>query len=336
MNSDWKTALRQAASEYSAPEPPRGCIPCSQKRAERLQDTPSAPPIAVVIASRQEGDALRRTVDAVKADRSNVRDIVVVDDGSEPPEPVFTVRMAEPRGSARARRVGCASASEDCQVIVVMDAHMSFERRGTLDLLGAEAIKQQAVVYAVCNGHAGCVLRQDGGILVPKWANRKEREEARMPETPLLRTTSLMGACYAFPRAVLERIGGWPALPGTMGWQELAVSLILARCGVPMFCHLAAHVRHDFREKPPFPCPAPAYWVNLAAAYRLAFSGRMWREVWRPRLAALRLQKGQGPVPEPCLQSVESGAFTRYRDALQERFTVEEVDLLIGGYAPCQ
>ena len=57
----------------------------------------------------------------------------------------------------------------------------------------------------------------------------------------------MMGAFYAIPRTVLDRFGGWPALPNFHGAQELAVALLAAAHQVPILFNSNVALWHLFR-----------------------------------------------------------------------------------------
>ena len=140
----------------------------------------------------------------------------------------------------------------------------------------------------------------------------------------------MLGAFYAIPKTILDRFGGWPALPNHQGAQELAVALLAAANQVPILFHNNVALWHLFRGKktgvyPPFEMQGIGSWLGYAAAWRLVLDDAHWKD-YRARLAA-----GQGPhgqIPEEILAQVETEEFNRYRADVQSRFKLTSDELL--------
>ena len=119
-----------------------------------------------------------------------------------------------------------------------------------------------------------------------------------------------------------------------MGFEEEALALLAIAHNLPILCITNSSPWHVFRGQGCDPIPAPysqaedRYLVNLAAVYRLCFDEKMWRERWRPLLAAHKLETQSAPVPEFVLREVESEGFTAYRDAMQATFDLSSEEIL--------
>ncbi len=342
------------------------CEPCKEKLLAAMK-APQAPSvsgrsplsaahcsISVVIASLNEKDLLTATVASVKHDCPDA-EIIVVDDASDQPEPVVTIRNPRRLGGPRSRRLGALRATGD--VVIFLDAHNALDwetacwfaakhpdigpvkpqfkelldRPDKLRALAEAALDKQAIVYGGCLfscGRAGASLVPEKGLYGGRWVSR------RKPLAPdeLWRTPGMMGAFYAIPRAVLDRFGGWPALPNLHGAQELAVTLLAIAHGVPIYFHNGVALWHLFRGAktgvvPPFHTTMDnGAWLGYAAAWRLVLDDAHWAD-FRARMAA-----GQGPhgaIPESVLREAESEEFNRYRADAQSRFAVKDSEELL-------
>jgi hypothetical protein len=343
-----------SAERISAPVIARrdltNCPPCKEAMLARTKAW--ACRISVVIASLNERESLVATVASVKGDCPDA-EIIVVDDASTAPEPVFAIRNPKRIGGPRSRRLGALRAAGDA--VIFLDAHNALDwetacwiarrhpeagpvrpefkevldRPNKIRTLAAAAIERQAIVYGGCMfscGRAGACLVPENGLLGGRWMNRRPD----LPKVELWPTSLLMGAFYAIPRTVLDRFGGWPALPNWHGAQELAVALLAAAHQVPILFHGEVALWHLFRGKktgvnPPFAMPEWGAQLGYAAAWRLALDDAHWKD-YRARLAA-----GQGPhgkIPEHVLAQVESDEFNRYRADVQSRFKLTSDELL--------
>jgi len=335
------------------------CAPCKEKmlaamKADGLSSPVHRPSsISVVIASLNERENLVATVASVKSD-CPAAEIIVVDDGSKFPEPIATIRNPKRLGGPRSRRLGALRATGD--VVIFLDAHnaldwetacwfaeqypeippvrlefkAALDRPHKLRTLAAAALERQAIVYGGCMftcDRAGACLVPEKGLLGGRWMKRRPD----LPKLELWPTSLLMGAFYAIPRTVLDRFGGWPALPNYHGAQELAVALLAAAHQVPILFHDGVALWHLFRGSKtgvsvPFGTTMEnGTWLGYAAAWRLVLDDAHWED-YRARLAA-----GQGPhgaIPEHVLAQVETDEFNRYRADAQSRFKLNSDELL--------
>jgi glycosyltransferase involved in cell wall biosynthesis len=311
--------------------------------------------ISVVIASLNEADNLVATVASVKHDCPEA-EIIVVDDASPKPEPIAMIRNPKRLGGPRSRRLGGLRATGD--VVIFLDAHNALDwetacwfarrypeigpikpefkamldRPHKLRTLAAAAMEREAIVYGGCmfsTGRAGACLVHENGMLGGRWMKRRPD----LPPLELWPTSLLMGAFYAIPRTVLmEKFGGWPALPNYHGAQELAVALLAAAHQVPILFHDGVALWHLFRGyKPGYVKPTfdmnmeNGAWLGYAAAWRLVLDDAHWKDY------RSRMRDGQGPhgeIPEHVLAQVETDEFGRYRADVQSRFKLNSDELL--------
>ncbi len=313
----WKVQSANSKLQ-NAPAPPHAdltdCPPCKEKMLAAMKS--AACKISVVISSLNERENLLATVASVKHDCPEA-EIIVVDDGSTVPEPVVTIRNPKRIGGPRSRRLGALRATGD--VVIFLDAHNALDwetacwfaqrypeigpvkpefkemldRPHKLRTLAAAAMERQAIVYGGCMfscGRAGASLVPEKGMLGARWVVRRKD----LPPLDLWPTSLMMGAFYAIPRTVLDRFGGWPALPNFHGAQELSVALLAAAHQVPILFHSNVALWHLFRGKktgvyPPFEMQGIGSQLGYAAAWRMVLDDAHWKD-YRARLKA-----GQGP-----------------------------------------
>jgi hypothetical protein len=151
----------------------------------------------------------------------------------------------------------------------------------------------------------------------------------------VLETAAMNGGCYFGSRRAWERIGGYPQLPGYFGFEEETLALIAAAHKIKILCACQMSPWHLYRGQGIDPVPRPYVTSsdkeleNLAAVYRIAFSERMWHDVWRERLMKCQLPGRNSSVPLWVIGEVEQNeALTAYRDDLQKDFILHDEELL--------
>jgi len=142
---------------------------------------PAQPLVSVIVASREEGDEIRQTVDSALDAATGPLEVLVVDDASKdgscdglstlgrPGAEVRVLRSETPLGAGRARNAGFGVARG--RVLVSVDAHMRFPE-GIWHVLGAFALEKQAIVCprlgSMHGGTQGCgadlCFHRDGKI----------------------------------------------------------------------------------------------------------------------------------------------------------------------------
>lgn len=183
--------------------------------------------VSVAIAALNEGRQLRATIECILASSVVPDEIVVYDDCGELPADVSHLdRTRVIRGSARvgsgpAKHAAAAACSGD--LVVVMDGHC----RPAFDWLEHIADESrrapEAILCPVCTGiesasYRNGAFRGMGGKLVfdePTgfWAVRWT--DCR-PGVHSYSVPTVVGGCYAIPRGLLDRMGGYA--PGYFGY----------------------------------------------------------------------------------------------------------------------
>ena len=325
--------------------------------------------LSVIIPSRNEGAWLVATVRSIRENESPDIEIVHVDDASTTPEPdlskwdVKEIRLPRRLGAARARAYGMLEAREDSDALITVDSHELFgpgdalaalleetERFKTLKALVKDytpspweaavhlapnkierlaeiAVEHDALAYMGPCRQGCATINWEGGLLRVGWL-------ARFEKPPVIETAAPFGGNYCFSRNALERIGGYPQLPGYFGFEEETLALLCAAHRVPIVCATELSPWHLYRSQGVDPIPRPYTTPesreldNLAAVYRLSFGEEMWQSRWRKTLATEKLRGRRTTVPEHVLRAVETDEFTAYRDAIQKDFILRDEALL--------
>jgi GT2 family glycosyltransferase len=113
-------------------------------------------------------------------------------------------------------------------------------------------------------------------------------------------------------------MGGWPALPGWIGWDEEAVCLFAFRMGIPVVYVPGVRTWHLIGGGRTY--EYSKFQVNLAAVYRILFDDAHWphyRELLGNRLM---LETKSVPIAASVLCQVETPAFRAYAETIRARF----------------
>lgn len=284
------------------------------------------PSVSVVIPTFNEGDWVRRTVDAVLQQSGGwPLEVIVVDDGSTDgscdfidgarggPAPIRLVRGGN-LGSARARNRGALEATGE--FLVFMDAHV-LPDPGWLDEL-ATLLADPTV------GLAGLGVRDVGNpnslgsayIVVDEnlsggWADPPGAEPFESP--------MVIGCCFAFRRAVFEEIGCFD--PGHIRWgmEDTEISLRTWFSGYRCLVSPRVQVAHYFKQDKPrnFPVSWEEFDVNLLRCVLTYFSGERLATVLDTMNRRETFARSRARVSE-------DDAFWLRRDRLRARFRRDE------------
>jgi len=231
------------------------------KRCGQCKSKMLASDISVIIAACNEPD-LPNTVANIRETCPGA-EIIVVDDMSERRVDGAAVYNITRQGCAGSRHIGALAAHG--RVLFFTDAHMRF-KTNDITRICAVAKRTRGFAYGGCNNHFGARLEvNDKGLLQVYWRGADKGDVAR--------TTGMMGACYAIPKDVLERMGGWLALSGTTGHSECAMSILAAKCCVPITLTRTVNVTHEFRDpgNAPYTNTRGQQDLQMASMYRILF-----------------------------------------------------------------
>jgi GT2 family glycosyltransferase len=212
--------------------------------------------ISAVVITRNEGPALRQTVENLQNTLPVESEIVVVDDGSTDGSTDFLAGAA-PRlrllrsdglGVARARNWGACQARGD--LLVFADAHITMEPEWWVpmaDLLTDRAVGAVAPAVAdveerYCKGFG---LRFQGPNVMVEWL--PPQGDAPYP------VALLPGCCWAMRRDTFQEIGGFDEGMICWGTEDSEMSVRLWLLGYELRLLPQVEAVHLFRVERPFP-----------------------------------------------------------------------------------
>ena len=246
--------------------------------------------ISIVLPARDEGDEVAATIASVRA--GGVDQVLVVDDASRDGSCLgldlsggtVLVRNTMARTPSYCRNTGAGLSTGD--ILIFADAHIRVEP-DALRALAVLAHRRQAIVCASVTPLGG---ERDwvyyGGRLRPVKGNPDAGYEVSYnQEQPAERGApigALIGACYAMPMTVYDRIGGWPRTI-SWGYNEQALSMAAWFCGVPMLSDKAVVSAHRFKKRFNYPVRASNSHINRFLVHRILFSAHTWAWHWLPR-----------------------------------------------------
>ncbi len=206
--------------------------------------------VSVVVISRDEGEALRETVAALRGELDPHDQLIVVDDGSidgstnDLGSDVEVIRATERLGVARSRALGADRATGD--VLVFSDAHVLPEP-GWRNALVAAAVHPAVgaagpalTPFGQPDVVAGGLTYQPGGLGV-RW---------EMAPVGVQSVPALCGCFLAIRRSVYQQIGGFDTAMGHYGSEDLELCLRLWRAGYRCVTVAQATVAHRFHYGP--------------------------------------------------------------------------------------
>jgi glycosyltransferase involved in cell wall biosynthesis len=213
------------------------------------------PAVSVVIASRNENELLRQTVDSFLATLPERSEIVVIDDRSTDGSADFLkqdyhgvrlVQSRRQRGAAAARNYGFGLAKGD--VVVFSDAHVELPEGWLAGLEPALAIETAGIVATGQSSMSDPRRRGFGHTWKPNlgwsWLPRQERRHYPVPFASV--------AFVAARRDVFRKLGGFD--PGILIWGSIGDELCLRQWLRGYECLMVPDVvvGHVFRERHPY------------------------------------------------------------------------------------
>ena len=247
--------------------------------------------ISIIIATRDESPpVLEATIDGLLETTAGYdRRIVVVDDGSlvpvtlEKPK-VLVIRNPLPIGVQQSRRY--AASHVDGDVLVVVDAHMSFAADWLESMLGH-----------VGSGSLLCAAWWDYNLSRPLcwgadfvWCGNRDYKAGRIPGFAFRHRTKFpgdgavevpmaIGACYMMLRESYEKLGGFSPFSRVWGKTEQDLSARAWITGLGVKCVTGAHVGHLSRTKFPYRVRWEDIEFNQVAMVRTVFQEPVARAI---------------------------------------------------------
>ena len=247
--------------------------------------------VCIPVSNDQRPNALRNTVQSAKEGIGDLdHEIIVCDDQSVDgctrglPRDVLVVRTKRRMGCTGSRKVLEQAATGD--VTIWSDAHCRYPVDGLKKMAiaaydwavggqpGIIMPMTRTMVPGSRVGYGGKWEINERGIAVPKATVNAH------PTHP-----GLVGAVYALRRDVLDKLGGWPHLPGFWGCADTTFGLIAWCLGAPTVVVNDVECIHRYSPDRRF-CFSMKAWGHAANAHwmhRAAFPAS-YKTYWRPLL----------------------------------------------------
>lgn len=258
--------------------------------------------VSVIIPSFNERTQLVPTLESVYESLDGLAaEVIVVDDGSTYdigalPGETIVVRHRARQGIAASRHDGFLHSKGD--IPVFLDAHEKWIQ-GDIRTLCEIAEKRNAWVCPVCESMES--KRPVGYASRMVVTKKYEQKPCHLPTSrwlPLKKiggavwsVPCVLGGCYAVPRAIYEKVGGWSNTAAFFGFAEEMVAFKSYFLNVPHFLARDIHVQHLFcnakgkmRKVPPFPVSAGDRWLNCAKCLFETFTEKTFDCVFAPHL----------------------------------------------------
>lgn len=222
---------------------------------------------SVVIATRNEGAMLRRTVESVLGDTAHPRvEVVVVDDGSAdgscdrlPRDRRVRVVRGRELGAPGARNLGAAHARGE--YLIFLDAHCRVAPDWLDALIAALAPADVAVAGPAFTRldapePRGCGMTWTSARLETAWIEPPGHDRpSEVPFAP--------GGCQAYRAETFRRVGRFDDGMTRWGFEDIEISLRAWLLGYRVVGAPAATVAHHFRERRGFDVPDLGVLLNF-------------------------------------------------------------------------
>ena len=196
--------------------------------------------LSIIIPVHNQHEMTVACIDAVKRNTCDY-ELVIVDNGSEPPIQGAAVRNAGNQGFPKAVNQGVAAAKGDTIILLNNDVIVT---KGWSEKLTA-ALDDFAVVGPVTNYTAGL---QRVSIDVYEDEDELERSAARYAEAVGIRTrevTFLIGFCMAFKKSLWDRIGAFDDSLWPCSGEEIDFCLRAHNQGLRVGIVMDCYVHHE-------------------------------------------------------------------------------------------
>jgi glycosyltransferase involved in cell wall biosynthesis len=225
--------------------------------------------ISVIIASRNEGANLHRTVNSIlESDGTLDLEFVIVDDGStdDSVDPLRAlvpnlriVRHDKSKGVSPARVSGAAVARGG--VLVFFDAHVKPEPRcierlvdGIVATDGGAVLVPMVTQFDTATWTSNEALRGFGyslslDVCKGRWLELSEMKERSVGRTVYYESPTVVGCSVAVGRATYDHVMGFDPIMRTWGMEDVDFGIRAWMTGHPVLCEPSARLGHRFVEE---------------------------------------------------------------------------------------
>lgn len=268
--------------------------------------------VSILIPAAQQGDELRMTVASARESIGDLpHEIIVVDDQStdgstrDLPRDVLILRPPRRLGCSGSRRLlqSCARGA----ILAWADPHCRFP---------GDALKRLALAAENFDGIVQPMMRSGTPGSVPWYGSNYAINERGITVPKATRGPhpvhpALYGSVFAARKDVLDKVGGWPPLPGFWGCYDTFFSLLLWACGVPVLVLDDIMCVHNFSPNRRFPFSTVS-WHHAANAhwFHKCMFPESYETYWRPHL--LKHPKWSNPrIMRRVDRTLKSDAFAK-------------------------
>lgn len=290
----------------------------------------SAHRLSFIVTTRDEAPlVLEATLDdLLDTSAGQDREIVLVDDGSLVPVTVHhpdvnILRNPVPLGVARARRCGASVATGE--VLVFLDAHMSFASDWLTNMLGS-----------VNSGALLCAAWWDYELTRPlcwgadfEWRSVRDyqaghtpgfgfRHRVQPPDKSVVEVPMVIGACYMLLRQSYQTLGGMSPFFRSWGHDEQDISARAWIMGLGVKCVTEARVGHLTKSRFPYPVTWEEIEFNQIAMVRTIFEDAV----------AQRVEELLQPLPASVQRWLNRTDFREWRRHVQLQRRISDAEFL--------
>lgn len=274
--------------------------------------------ISTIITSYNEGAEVKRTIDSVRSNTTDV-EIVLVDDASTDGscDDVGADRLIKHEtriGIAASRNDGVAATNGDTTCYAFLDAHQRVSE-GCLNKCADLAIERQAIVWPdvtglgpeTSEGHPESRWMGHGAVMSQKSGRKRGLFDGRWKRRPafdsISRCSTMIVPGYVIPKTI------WPKVRLIEGLKlhgasepALTVKAFFADVSILHLCGPLARHRFTAGHRLPYECSWRTVVRNHALVARVCFDDSTWREYWYP-IFHRWLKDGMSEFDEPHITS---------------------------------
>lgn len=263
-------------------------------------------PVSIIIMACNEGAEVENTIVSIINSCNDRHEIIVVDDASCDASFTNLVERVRKRvykhwrdflesrikiithekqlGTAQSRRDAIAASSGE--VLVFFDAHMRVPSLYGIESMACHALNKQCVLVpqiAGLNVAKELKSRRTYGArfkVTRKWGLLNSHIN-QAPTERFVQRDSIIGACYVLPTTVLDRLGGWPNLPGQWAYNEQQVGIRCFLYDVPIYYDSGVVVEHMYKKTFNYPLDHSGVVLNGHRTFALHFP-ESYPTFWEP------------------------------------------------------
>jgi glycosyltransferase involved in cell wall biosynthesis len=288
----------------------------------------TSPSISVIVTTHNEGAELARTLQSVLENTDALREVIVVDDGSQDGS-CDAIDHGRVRVIRHERRIGVAFSRDEGSraaggnVLCYLDAHQRVGR-GCLDRCAQVALDKNAITCPDLRGYEWIGWRRHGAEfeLCPRQGYFSARWRQWFSLPGITRVTGLRAPPYLIPRSLYSQVAWSPSL---RGWGASEASMVIKSffMGIDILHVTGPVARHRFQRRAAYGTSWEDMWRNQAIIARVCFDDATWFDYWLPELFGPHLADGARAAVESAEVLAEHRAFAGCKVRSDSQFWTE-------------